>query len=290
MRRKLVQMGKNCLMAAIPKKWLDQQGLEKGDFLEIERADNYLLMSAKPLPKEKSLSFKIDKASRVGVIRTLQLLYDAGYKRMEITYKDQKSLDYIMFTISLLEQWKLRVVSDNKCIIETVETIDIDFQKYFRVTFLMLKELIDEYSRVLINNSKEMVESIRMKYRLILIRTMNLKRMINTSSMPLEYKYYYFIAVQFEEIADHYEYLLRKLENERAEPELLRMQKKLQEMVEEVYQNFYKFNIEKFMAFTSESIWKQFETKKTPPQTYHLRAISERIKNIAKYTLGIRLR
>ena len=289
MNRKLVQMGKNCLMAAIPKKWLDQQGLVKGDRIEFETVENYLLVSGKPLPKEKEISLRLIRTSKIGVARTLQLMYDAGYKKISMEYKDPKTVNYIMIATSLLEQWKIKNISDNKCI-ESIEPEEIDFQKYFRMTFLLLKEFIDEYGLVLTDKSNELIESLRIKYKLILIRTMNIKRMINTSSLPLEYKYYYFIAIQFEEIADQYEYLLRNLEKTQVPLELTHLQKKLQKLFDDVYHNFYKFDIEKLMELTSEPIWKLFETRKYPLLVYHLRAVSERIKNIAKYSVGIRLR
>ena len=96
MKRKLVLQGKHCLMSAIPKKWINQQGLSKGDYVEFEQLENYLLVSAKPLPKDKSIKISLKKAERIGIIRLIQMLYDAGFKKIDFDFLDKDILNYIV--------------------------------------------------------------------------------------------------------------------------------------------------------------------------------------------------
>ena len=282
-------MGKNCLMATIPMKWIKKQKLKKGDFLEIEEVENYLLISSRPLPKEKEISLNFKKPIRSAISRTLQILYDSGFNNINIKFSDQKVLSQINWAVNFLEGWRIKEISKNTCKIESTQMNDFDFKNYFRRIFLKVKELPFLYSKYL-NGEEEILDEIKIEYDLIMKGSMEIKRKINLDSLPQEYKYYYFIAIQFEEIADHYEFFLRYLNNKKISAEIKNMNKKLGEMLEEVYSNFYKFTIDNFFDFHKEVLWKNFESEKDSLLVYHLRAISERIKNIEKYSVGICLK
>ncbi|MFC1685989.1 hypothetical protein ACFLZZ_03130 [Nanoarchaeota archaeon] len=135
------------------------------------------------------------------------------------------------------------------------------------------------------------IEEMRIELHLIWKGTMDLKRKINTSSLPLEYKYYYFIIIQIEEIADHYEYLLRDLEKLKKLPKkLIPYNNKIDKLFNDVYNNFYKFSVNGFLDLSKDIIWKKFETEDHPLLMFHLRTVSAKLTNIAKYTIGIKLK
>ena len=58
------------------------------------------------------------------------------------------------------------------------------------------------------------MEEIEIEYDLIMKGAMEIKCKINTIFLSLEYKYYYFITIQLEKIANHCGYFLRTMENE----------------------------------------------------------------------------
>jgi hypothetical protein len=288
MKRKLVQQGQHCLMAAIPKKWLTKQQLGKGDSVEFEEIENYLLVSAKPLPREKEISIELKETSRVGVYRVLQLLYDAGFKTVRVKFDKPEMIPLLLWAIRPLSEWRLENVSTRQCILKTIMVERQAFQPQFRRIFLLTKDLVETFT-LYIQGNVALLDDIRAKHIIIIEGCMNLRRMINTSALPLEYKYYYFILTQLEEIVDHYEYLSRYLERKKAPSDLVPFQKKLATFFNETYQNFYSFRIDWFTGIAKQMTWKWFETEKHPLLIYHLRAISERTENIAKFTVGIRL-
>jgi len=289
MQRKLVQMGKHCLMAAIPKKWLKHHNLQKGEYIAFEEVEQYLIISPKPLPKDKSLSITLQKANRVGVFRTLAMLYDSGYKTVRIKYDNPQVLTWLLWSVNSLEEWRLESLDKNHCIIKSILVEREDFHVQFRRIMLLTKELGYTFLEFL-KGDKELIEDIRAKHQLILAGTQSIKRMINTSSLPLEYKYYYFISIQLEEIANQYDYLLINIENQKKIPKnVVLLQDKLCTFFDETYNNFYKFDLGWFIDLSKKLVWKWFETEKNSLLVYHQRAISERIKNIAKYSIGIKL-
>jgi len=212
MKRKLVAQGKYCLMSAIPKKWIDQQKLKKGDYVEFTPAENYLIVSAKPVSSEKTINITINKAERIGVIRVLHQLYDSGYKTVNIKFGKPIIARDIEWIVNRLNNWVIKKLTSKTCTITTIEGNEEDFQTMFRRVFLQTKQYIKIITKQILSkeNNKEERELL---YSIILQTAMNLKRRINTSQLPLEYKYYYFMAIQFEEIADQYEFMFRALNN-----------------------------------------------------------------------------
>jgi hypothetical protein len=222
-------------------------------------------------------------------MRVLQLLYDSGFKTIKIKYSNEKILSSVSWVINFLDGWRIKNISKNCCEIESVFQENFDFHNYFRRIFLKTKELPVLFTEYL-KGKKQILDEIKIEYDLIMKGTMEIKRRINTSSLPLEYKYYYFIAIQLEEIADHYEYFLRALKNQKINSEIKQMNLELTKLFEKVYFIFYKFNLDDFFEFQKELDWKKFESNNSPKMVYHLRAISERIRNISKYMVGIMLK
>ena len=285
MRRKLVQMGKYCLMSAIPKKWLKQQELKAGDSIEIEEIENYLIISAKPLTKDKKIELELNTENQIAVSRLMQTVYDAGYKTVNITFSQPKIIQQIMHALQLLDQWQIVESTNKHCLIKSQQPEEQEFQNQFRRLFLLVKEQFMLTKRYL--NKKEDHETLKTNHLLILKQSMNIKRRINTNSLPLEYKYYYFIAIQLEEIGEQLDYFIKSIK--RTNPRIEQLTNKTANLFENTYKNFYSTEIEFFLNINKkETIWKWYETEENPLQIYHLRAISERIKNIAKYTFGIR--
>jgi bifunctional DNA-binding transcriptional regulator/antitoxin component of YhaV-PrlF toxin-antitoxin module len=136
MKRRLVQMGKNCLMAAIPMKWIKQHNLKKGDFLEIEEIENYLLVSSKEIQREKEISINFSDENQVAIMRVLQLLYDSGFKTIKIKYSNEKILSSVSWVINFLDGWRIKNISKNCCEIESVFQENFDFINYFRIIFI----------------------------------------------------------------------------------------------------------------------------------------------------------
>ena len=67
-------------------------------------------------------------------------------------------------------------------------------------------------------------------------------------------------------------------EQRRIPRELSQLQRKLIQLFDETYTNFFKFNLDWYVDLSKKEILKSFATEKHPLLTYHLRAISERIK------------
>ena len=64
MKRKIVKQGAATLMISLPSKWCKKFGLKKGDEVDIETANDSLLVS----PKEIKVKSEVDKGSTFSVI------------------------------------------------------------------------------------------------------------------------------------------------------------------------------------------------------------------------------
>lgn len=287
MQRKLVRMGKNCLMAAIPKKWLDKQNLGKGDHIEFQEADKYLLLSPKELPKSKSISIDLKDNDSPKIVRTLLALYEAGYNSINILFKRPKVINHINFALNILEEWRLKDITDKSCKIESSDFEEKDFKTYFSSTFSKVIELSKEALEIMKNTerSKEMLGDLKHKYKLIMIGTMNLKRMTSIQSLPIEFKYYYYIVSELEEIANRYEAIIRLVtKGFKPTKETIRTSIKLSKNLAQAKENVSSFELEKTSNIDLIGVSLDNENILT---TYNLMAISDSIKKITKYTLSI---
>ncbi len=288
MQRKLVQQGKHCFMAAIPKKWITQHDLKKGNLLEFEELDDCLLLSAKPILQNKEFEVNISGGDRDWIIRFLQMVYDYGLKNFKINFDSLKTMDNIRESMGWFEGMSITRVSQTSCTIEIADT-EYEINNYFRKIFMNTIELSSVFTKYL-SGKKDLESQISLLISSILHSSMVIKRKINTSHLPLKYKYYYFISIQLEEITEQYMFLLKEIKEKKSVPgELLSLNKKLEQLFKETYFNFYKFDWDWYFNSHGGDIWKWFETKESPSQVYHLRAISERIKNIIKYSVGTNL-
>lgn len=288
MQRKLVQQGKHCFMAAIPKKWIKQHDLKKGNLLEFEELDDCLLLSAKPILKNEEFEVNISGGDKDWINRFLQVIYDYGVKKIIIKFDNPETLETIRLSSGWFEGMSITAVSETSCTIEISDS-EYEINNYFRKNFMNTLELSSVFTKYL--SSKRSLESqINLLISSILHSSRVIKRKINTGHLPLKYKYYYFISIQLEEITEQYMFLLREIKEKKSIPEeLLSLNKKLEQLFKETYSNFYKFDWDWYFNSHGGNIWKWFETKESPNLTYHLRAISERIKNIIKYSVGINL-
>lgn len=94
MKRKINQVGTGTLTVSLPIQWVEQQGLKKGDELEVSWNKSQLAFSSLPLKKkEKEITLNIDHLNRYLLARYLDVLYAANYNRIILTYSKAELAD-----------------------------------------------------------------------------------------------------------------------------------------------------------------------------------------------------
>lgn len=131
MERQLVRHGESTLMVSLPKKWLNNQELKKGDKVNINTLPDKLIISSKEREEEEYLETNIyfSKADYEEVRAVLGTLYRKGYKIINIKYEDPKCIYFIQLITNAILGFEIIEQNEKSCIIKNVAkelSIDVD--------------------------------------------------------------------------------------------------------------------------------------------------------------------
>ena len=94
MKRKVAQIGPSTLMVSLPTKWVKENGIKKGDELEVtldKTNISYSLNEKKEVQKEIVLD--VSKFNKYLLSRNLEMLYIQGYSKIALIYNNYKICD-----------------------------------------------------------------------------------------------------------------------------------------------------------------------------------------------------
>jgi len=205
MKRKAIQLANQTIVISLPSKWVKQQGIKKGDEIDVTEEENRLIIG-EPIKQEyKSLSLDINDYSSSTLYRHLRALYRKGYDRLALKFKNINQLNIIEETIKDLIGFEIVEQSKNECIIEDIaksQTEDID-KLIKRVIILMMsmcEELQDDTKPLEAERLKEIILTDKQINKFIdyIIRLINK----NVVDKKIKKELLYFLAMQLELIGD----------------------------------------------------------------------------------------
>lgn len=274
MQRKLVRQGKTALTVTLPKKWIDFNGLEAGNYVEISEEENKeLKIFTKRRTVEKKLSLDISALNVKTIQQILTGAYEIGvtdltlnYKNQEIEhtkrkyqkieFKDQKIkekvkvIDVITNTIQILIGFEIIEQGENKVTIKQISKVEEeDFKATFRRIFYLLEgmnnyfleqvENISEHEIIIQNKILDIRKFINYGLRLINLKVINKNQNLTYSILKL-----------FEDITYIYEFITgfaskqNKLEESTKE-----MFKDLGEIFSITHKAYYTFSLKSYTDF-----------------------------------------
>ena len=152
MERKLVQHGESTLMVSLPKKWTKSQNLNKGDSVDISALPGKLIISKNKIKTKERVEKIILNTSNYENARTiLGELYRRGIDRIEIEFKDSKTIYYIQLIVKSMAGFEIITQNDFSCVLkrllkETAINLDELQNKMINIIkaeSIMIKEYLD---------------------------------------------------------------------------------------------------------------------------------------------------
>ncbi|MBD3313516.1 hypothetical protein GF345_03670 [Candidatus Woesearchaeota archaeon] len=126
MKRKVVKQGPATFMVSLPSKWVKQQGIEKGDEVEVVANGNELKMHVGPSPVEKlkEITITLSHENRVSVRSILGGFYKKGYDLITVNFDNQKIFNIIKESVNHLIGFDITHRKPGSCVIKSylVET------------------------------------------------------------------------------------------------------------------------------------------------------------------------
>lgn len=128
MERQLVKHGASTLMVSLPKKWLDEQKLEKGGKIHITQSSDRLIISPQERKKERlETSVHFTKADYEEIRTVLGTLYRNGYERILVKFDDYRCIYLIQLIIKAILGFEIIDQCEKSCVIKNITPeIDVD--------------------------------------------------------------------------------------------------------------------------------------------------------------------
>ncbi len=92
MKRKVIKLGQATYVLSLPNKWVREQQLEKGDYIEVDEQEGDLLLQVQKKPQRKAISLNFRKLNSKLSRAYLETAYLLGFDPIEIMHDPQMPL------------------------------------------------------------------------------------------------------------------------------------------------------------------------------------------------------
>ena len=273
MKRKAIQLANQTLVVSLPAKWVKQQGIKKGDEIEVKERGNNLIIECdstnnKSLDKATVDTTNIRDLYGRTVSCMISGLNKAGFNEIKIKYDKhiakkiiEKLSREVFIGFPVVEQ------EEGMCVLRSIsKDIEFEFNAALRRAFL-----------VTISMGESIINAIKAKKLLILGELLTLEHTNNQLTQFCErilnmsgYKDYtktcfmYVIAWNLEKVCDEYKYICEyfsKEENNKTKigKDIILLFEKVNKFIASYYELLYKFDINKLNEQFKE--YKQIEKK-----------------------------
>jgi len=255
MKRKVIQLAEKTLVVSLPSKWVKQQGIKKGEEVDVEPKNNTLLISTQSFPAEQK---KTDVSGlNVMLGRYVGALYKAGYDSIEMRFKTKEQLETIQnilmrtcIGLEITEQGSRHIIAK-----EISKTEPEEFEGVLRRLFLFLISVAEDSVEAIKNSRFDEVEKITLRddninrFADFCRRIINKKRYDKLKESPL-----YFIVEELEKVGDNYRDICRHVSENHVKisRETERIFGETNAFLREFYELFYNFDFPRLEKFGSK--------------------------------------
>ncbi len=256
--RKLIAFGKSSYVISIPKSWIQQNKLKKGDLVYLEEKENALVLNSQltESDEEKKITISVDGKSFALLRRELNAAYINNFR--EIIFKGQELKDKSKTLLETIRELiALEVVELDSSRIITKDFLDMDkvsITELIKKMDLIVKYMLKDCSIAFQENTAENID-LRDKdvnrlsfliYRVIRYGMRNQNKMIKLYNLnATDLLNYYWITFHLEEIADEAKRISRAMQKTNLPLGKQREFIKLLAQVEELYSQVIKYYYQK---------------------------------------------
>ena len=214
--RKLISFGKSSYVVSLPKAWINQNKLKKGDLIYLEENGPKLVISKKETiaeQEEKEKIIYVDKKSEVIIGREVYAAYIQNYpkivfkgKEVRNRIKDLQKIVQSLIALEIMEQSEDLIVARDFLNMDTVSVNEL-VRKMDVVTRTMMKEALNIFEEDTYESLNERDQDVNrlyfLFYRTIIYNLNNpMKALRNLKLSGLELLRVQFIGFYIEAIAD----------------------------------------------------------------------------------------
>lgn len=182
-KRKIIELGNQCMVMSLPKKWVDTYNLQKGHELDVIIQDRQLLVRTNPELARKTVQLSIEDNYTTTVRAKLINLYRQGVDRIELNYSGEKEQ---IQQITQDDLFGFEVFEEKKIfILEEISQPDAkNFERILQTNLYKIKQLFESITK---KNIQEEVAHIQ-KYDNFLKRCLS-KQLIQNSQNSMFWQF-----------------------------------------------------------------------------------------------------
>lgn len=179
MKRKIVQHGNSTLTLSLPSKWIKENDIKKGQYLNIDILESGLFINPGKI-KHSCIEIDINEKKEWYITKILSHIYTYGYEEIKINYLDKKQLQLIRKALSELNGFEIIESTANYCKIKAVTSIDnAEFNEILKGIFWQIKSQFDYFIEDIEKNNYQNYDEAKEIHN-VTIRLINLsQRLIN---------------------------------------------------------------------------------------------------------------
>jgi phosphate uptake regulator len=252
MKRKVIQIAESTQLVSLPRKWCLQQGIRKGDELNVEISGPSIIVSTSAAPSVEKVEIKL-KDYGVLASRCIHSLYKKGVDEILVHFDSPTDVSIIQNSLqNETVGYEIVEHTDKHCLIKNVSGQIEGFDPLLRRTFLLTITLAEDgYAAIEAKNPEKLRNVISLEASNNRLTTM-CRRSLNkfgsdvfTKTGPI-----YYIVEALEKIADQYKYLYTflmksNLQKQKISPKILAMLADTNAMFKLYYEVFYKLDQDK---------------------------------------------
>ncbi|MFC2135660.1 PhoU domain-containing protein [Bacteroidota bacterium] len=253
MQRKVIQLAGKTLVISLPSKWAKNNGIEKGDDIEIEEQEKRLIVSTSKESKADKITLDINE---IGYYDPLYIayLYQAGIDEIKINYTDREVFRKIQEKIPDLMGYEIINQGENYAEIKNVSSaLEEEFETMLRRTFYLLEDMGKSSLEAIKNKDYERLKDLIQLEKSVDKFTDFCKRVLTKRGYknPHKTQFYYVIIRDLEKIGDFYEEIAKQVIETKIIPEktTLEIYQQANEFLSSFHKLFYKFSKEQASEF-----------------------------------------
>jgi len=252
-KRKVIQIANSTQLVSLPRKWALQHGIKKGDEIDVQEEGNRIIVSTEKDYEVNMVDLNTERLD-IMIPRFIHALYKKGVDDIKVTFHSKEDMQAIQEALGKeAVGFEITHQGNNFCEIKHVSGELEDFEPILKRTFLLLLSMSEQTLESLKKNDFNILPNIAFLEEANNRFTTTCRRFLNKkgSKKYVHIGPIYYILEDMENLADQFKYLCNHLHSlskknkyskESVSKNVIKAFEKVDTMLKEFYEIFYKFD------------------------------------------------
>lgn len=212
MKRKIIQVAESTYVVSLPKHWVQEHDLSKGDEINVKVSDNTLEIRAE---NGKPFELDVDVSALTPFLadRFMARAYQKGYDVIKLHFDHPDILQAVRRKVPELKGFEVTKITHNSCVIQSITTTDLDFKTSLKRAFDTVAEMSAMCKEGYETEDKNLLKTIEFrdlnvnKFCYFALRCLNKKQ----HDVGLGQSMLYYHVERLEDLGDEFKFLSRAL-------------------------------------------------------------------------------